>query len=92
MKMDNGAAKSQAYIIIKECKYNTNFLDSQCDWMSVFVQLFIPFFFMYIFASFVVSYDDGGGGGGGDFWFDTLTLDKWLYKCTLTCKWQTQQN
>ena len=44
--------------------------------MSVFVQLFIPFFFMYIFASFVVSYDDGGGGGGGDFWFDTLTLDK----------------
>ena len=31
---------------------------------------------MYIFASFVVSYDDDGGDGGGDFWFDTLTLDK----------------
>ena len=39
---------------------------------------------MYIFASFVVSYDDDGGDGDGDFWFDTL--DKWLYK------WQTQNN
>ena len=54
-------------------------------WLDVcFCTIIHSLFFMYIFASFVVSYDDDGGDGGGDFWFDTL--DKWLYK------WQTQNN